>query len=268
MLHDIMFRVNLSVYTIFTMSGWQRLHASVIMEVLIMTAVCFDMEVRMIYCVEDDHSIRDLMIYTLTIAGFEAHGFADSEQFWKAMQGTELPELILLDIMLPGEDGISILRKLRFASSTATIPVIMATAKGSEYDRVIGLDLGADDYLCKPFGMMEMVSRIKVVLRRTSMNENRKILSYGAITMDQARHVVMADGREVYLTLKEYDLLKLFLEHVGMVFTRDQLLSSVWNQDYSGETRTVDVHIGTLRTKLGESGEAIRTIRGVGYRLG
>ena len=222
----------------------------------------------MIYCVEDDHSIRDLMIYTLTIAGFEAHGFADSEQFWKAMQGPEQPELILLDIMLPGEDGISILRKLRFTSSTAAIPVIMATAKGSEYDRVIGLDLGADDYLCKPFGMMEMVSRIKAVLRRTSMNEHRKILSYGAITMDQARHVVMADGREVYLTLKEYDLLKLFLEHIGMVFTRDQLLSSVWNQDYSGETRTVDVHIGTLRTKLGESGEAIHTVRGVGYRLG
>ena len=222
----------------------------------------------MIYCVEDDHSIRDLMIYTLTIAGFEAQGFADSEQFWKAMQGPEQPELILLDIMLPGEDGISILRKLRFTSSTAAIPVIMATAKGSEYDRVIGLDLGADDYLCKPFGMMEMVSRIKAVLRRTSMNEHRKILSYGAITMDQARHVVMADGREVYLTLKEYDLLKLFLEHIGMVFTRDQLLSSVWNQDYSGETRTVDVHIGTLRTKLGESGEAIHTVRGVGYRLG
>ena len=222
----------------------------------------------MIYCVEDDHSIRDLMIYTLTIAGFEAHGFADSEQFWKAMQGPEQPELILLDIMLPGEDGISILRKLRFTSSTAAIPVIMATAKGSEYDRVIGLDLGADDYLCKPFGMMEMVSRIKAVLRRTSMNEHRKILSYGAITMDQARHVVMADGREIYLTLKEYDLLKLFLEHIGMVFTRDQLLSSVWNQDYSGETRTVDVHIGTLRTKLGESGEAIHTVGGVGYRLG
>ena len=222
----------------------------------------------MIYCVEDDHSIRDLMIYTLTIAGFEAHGFADSEQFWKAMQGPEQPELILLDIMLPGEDGISILRKLRFTSSTAAIPVIMATAKGSEYDRVIGLDLGADDYLCKPFGMMEMVSRIKAVVRRTSMNEHRKILSYGAITMDQARHVVMADGREIYLTLKEYDLLKLFLEHIGMVFTRDQLLSSVWNQDYSGETRTVDVHIGTLRTKLGESGEAIHTVRGVGYRLG
>ena len=221
----------------------------------------------MIYCVEDDNSIRDLMIYTLMIAGFEAKGFADSRPFWEEMQ-TAHPELILLDIMLPGEDGISILKKLRASASTAAIPVIMATAKGSEYDRVIGLDLGADDYLCKPFGMMEMVSRIKAVLRRTANADRRSLLSYGAITMDQARHVVMVDGREIALTLKEYDLLKLFMEHIGFVFTRDQLLSSVWDQDYAGETRTVDVHIGTLRTKLGESGEAIRTVRGVGYRLG
>lgn len=221
----------------------------------------------MIYCVEDDNSIRDLMIYTLTIAGFEAKGFSDSRKFWEEMQTTQ-PELILLDIMLPGEDGITILKKLRASASTAVIPVIMATAKGSEYDRVIGLDLGADDYLCKPFGMMEMVSRIKAVLRRTTHAQKRDFLSYGAITMDQARHVVTVDGREITLTLKEYDLLKLFMEHIGFVFTRDQLLSSVWDQEYSGGTRTVDVHIGTLRTKLGESGEAIRTIRGVGYRLG
>lgn len=224
-------------------------------------------EYDMIYCVEDDNSIRDLMIYTLTIAGFEARGFADSRQFWEEMNIT-VPELILLDIMLPGEDGISILKKLRSAPATAAIPVIMATAKGSEYDRVIGLDLGADDYLCKPFGMMEMVSRIKAVLRRTTYADKRTFLSYGAITMDLSRHVAMVNGREVPLTLKEYDLLKLFMEHIGLVFTRDQLLSSVWDQDYSGETRTVDVHIGTLRTKLGESGEAIRTVRGVGYRLG
>ncbi len=221
----------------------------------------------MIYCVEDDNSIRDLMIYTLTIAGFEAVGFADSKPFWEAMK-TTTPELILLDIMLPGEDGISILKKLRSAPDTAAIPVIMATAKGSEYDRVIGLDLGADDYLCKPFGMMEMVSRIRAVLRRTTYADKRTFLSYGAITMDLSRHVAMVDGREISLTLKEYDLLKLFMEHIGLVFTRDQLLASVWDQDYSGETRTVDVHIGTLRTKLGESGEAIRTVRGVGYRLG
>lgn len=221
----------------------------------------------MIYCVEDDSSIRDLMIYTLTIAGFEAKGFADSKAFWEAMQ-TERPRLVLLDIMLPGEDGISILKKLRAAPSTASLPVIMATAKGSEYDKVIGLDLGADDYLCKPFGMMEMVSRIRAVLRRAAPGEKREYLTYGPITMDPARHVVTVGGREVSLTLKEYDLLKLFMEHVGLVFSRDQLLSSVWDQDYSGETRTVDVHIGTLRTKLGESGEAIRTVRGVGYRLG
>ena len=221
----------------------------------------------MIYCVEDDSSIRDLMIYTLTIAGFEAKGFADSKAFWEAMQ-TERPRLVLLDIMLPGEDGISILKKLRAAPSTASLPVIMATAKGSEYDKVIGLDLGADDYLCKPFGMMEMVSRIRAVLRRAAPCEKREYLTYGPITMDPARHVVTVGGREVSLTLKEYDLLKLFMEHVGLVFSRDQLLSSVWDQDYSGETRTVDVHIGTLRTKLGESGEAIRTVRGVGYRLG
>lgn len=221
----------------------------------------------MIYCVEDDSSIRDLMIYTLTIAGFEAKGFADSKAFWEAMQ-TGQPRLVLLDIMLPGEDGISILKKLRAAPSTASLPVIMATAKGSEYDKVIGLDLGADDYLCKPFGMMEMVSRIRAVLRRAAPGEKREYLTYGPITMDPARHVVTVGGREVSLTLKEYDLLKLFMEHVGLVFSRDQLLSSVWDQDYSGETRTVDVHIGTLRTKLGESGEAIRTVRGVGYRLG
>lgn len=221
----------------------------------------------MIYCVEDDSSIRDLMIYTLTIAGFQAKGFADSVEFWENMK-TVTPELILLDIMLPGEDGITILKKLRSSALTATIPVIMATAKGSEYDRVIGLDLGADDYLCKPFGMMEMVSRIRAVLRRTTYPERRSFLSYGAITMDQSRHVVLVEGREIALTLKEYDLLKLFMEHIGLVFTRDQLLASVWDQDYSGETRTVDVHIGTLRTKLGESGEAIRTVRGVGYRLG
>ena len=221
----------------------------------------------MIYCVEDDSSIRDLMIYTLTIAGFEAKCFADSKAFWEAMQ-TERPRLVLLDIMLPGEDGISILKKLRAVPSTASLPVIMATAKGSEYDKVIGLDLGADDYLCKPFGMMEMVSRIRAVLRRAAPGDKRDYLTYGPITMDPARHVVTVGGREVSLTLKEYDLLKLFMEHVGLVFSRDQLLSSVWDQDYSGETRTVDVHIGTLRTKLGESGEAIRTVRGVGYRLG
>ncbi len=220
----------------------------------------------MIYCVEDDSSIRDLEIYTLNIAGFEVRGFNDAAEFWAAVK-EEIPQLILLDIMLPGEDGISILRKLREAPETEAVPVIMATAKGSEYDRVIGLDLGADDYLCKPFSMMEMVSRIRAVLRRTEHTENRKFLTYKEIVMDTGRHTVQADGQEVQLTLKEYDLLKLFLENTGMVFTRDQLLSYVWDIDYTGETRTVDVHIGTLRTKLGRCGELIRTVRGVGYRM-
>ena len=184
----------------------------------------------MIYCVEDDNSIRDLMIYTLTLAGFETKGFADSKSFWEGIKERQ-PELILLDIMLPGEDGISVLKKLRSNTSTAAVPVIMATAKGSEYDRVIGLDLGADDYLCKPFGMMEMTSRIKAVLRRASYSERRSLLSYKAIIMDPARHAVTANGREISLTLKECDLLKLFLENIGLVFTRDQLLSSVWDQD-------------------------------------
>lgn len=220
----------------------------------------------MIYCVEDEGSIRDLMLYTLNMAGYEAQGFAGSEPFWDAMKSAR-PELIMLDIMLPGEDGISILRKLRSSPVTADIPVIMATAKGSEYDRVVGLDLGADDYLSKPFGMMEMVSRIKAVLRRTQPKGAASLLTQGDISLDPARHSVSASGREVVLTLKEYDLLKLLLEHPGQVFTREHLLSSVWGSDFIGESRTVDVHIGTLRTKLGASGRQIQTVRGVGYKL-
>lgn len=220
----------------------------------------------MIYCVEDEGSIRDLMLYTLNMAGFEAQGFASSEPFWDAMKN-ERPELILLDIMLPGEDGIAVLRRLRSSPVTADIPVIMATAKGSEYDRVVGLDSGADDYLSKPFGMMEMVSRIRAVLRRTSPKAAPPILRQGGITMDEGRHVVEADGTPITLTLKEYDLLRLFLENPGQVFTRDRLLSAVWGADYYGETRTVDVHIGTLRTKLGTAGDILQTVRGVGYKL-
>ena len=179
----------------------------------------------------------------------------------------EIPDLVMLDIMLPGEDGIAILKKLRAAPATAGIPVIMATAKDTEYDRVIGLDLGADDYLTKPFGMMEMVSRIRAVLRRTSPKAAPPILRQGGITMDEGRHVVEADGTPITLTLKEYDLLRLFLENPGQVFTRDRLLSAVWGADYYGETRTVDVHIGTLRTKLGTAGDILQTVRGVGYKL-
>lgn len=219
----------------------------------------------MIYCVEDDNAIRDLMLYTLGASGFQANGFPDSTGFWQAMT-EEKPELILLDIMLPGEDGITVLKRLRAASATANIPVIMATAKGSEFDKVIGLDTGADDYLVKPFGMMEMVARIKAVMRRTAPKTDQ-VLTCGDIVLDEVRHIVTVDGKQVVLTLKEYELLKLLMENAGQVFTRDILLSRIWGQDYLGETRTVDVHIGTLRTKLAKGGEKIETVRGVGYKM-
>lgn len=219
----------------------------------------------MIYCVEDDNAIRDLMLYTLGASGFQAKGFPDSTFFWQAMT-EEKPELILLDIMLPGEDGITVLKRLRAASATANIPVIMATAKGSEFDKVIGLDTGADDYLVKPFGMMEMIARIKAVMRRTAPKADQ-VLTCGNIVLDETRHIVTVDGKQVVLTLKEYELLKLLMENAGQVFTRDILLSRIWGQDYLGETRTVDVHIGTLRTKLAKGGEKIETVRGVGYKM-
>lgn len=219
----------------------------------------------MIYCVEDDNGIRDLMTYTFAVSGYEAKGFPDSAGLWEALH-TVRPELIMLDIMLPGEDGITILKKLRENSATADIPVIMATAKGTEYDKVIGLDLGADDYLAKPFGMMEMVSRVRAVLRRSAPHSSG-VLTVGPIALDVVRHRVTVGGNEVTLTLKEFELLRLFAENKGVVFTRDQLLAHIWGVDYIGETRTVDVHIGTLRTKLGDAGELIETVRGVGYRM-
>ena len=218
----------------------------------------------MIYCVEDDNGIRDLMTYTLAVSGYEAKGFPDSRGLSAAVRVR--PELIMLDIMLPGEDGITILKKLRENSATADIPVIMATAKGTEYDKVIGLDLGADDYLAKPFGMMEMVSRVRAVLRRSAPHSSG-VLTVGPIALDVVRHRVTVGGNEVTLTLKEFELLRLFAENKGVVFTRDQLLAHIWGVDYIGETRTVDVHIGTLRTKLGDAGELIETVRGVGYRM-
>lgn len=220
----------------------------------------------MIYCVEDDQSIRDLMLYTLNTAGFSANGFPDSVPFWAAMK-QETPELILLDIMLPGEDGIAILKELKASPLTRNIPVIMATAKDSEYDKVIGLDLGADDYLSKPFGMMEMISRIKAVLRRATPKEDAPVLMCGGITLNTVKHQVSVHDRPVTLTLKEYELLRTFMENLGKAFTREQLLSSIWGIDFVGETRTVDVHIGTLRTKLGSCGGMIATVRGVGYRM-
>ena len=220
----------------------------------------------MIFCVEDDDSIRELMVYALTSSGFKAAGFADGPSFWQAMEQTK-PELILLDIMLPGEDGVSILRRLRAAAETESLPVIMATAKGAEYDKVRGLDSGADDYLVKPFGMLEMVSRVKAVLRRSLPREQAPLLRCGEIAVDRARHLVTVQNTAVSLTLKEFELLCLFMENPGLVFTRDQLLRSIWGAEFVGESRTVDVHIGTLRTKLGQAGKYIATVRGVGYKL-
>jgi len=220
----------------------------------------------MIFCIEDDAGIRDLMLYTLTSAGFEAAGFPDGSGLFAALRETT-PELILLDIMLPGEDGITILKKLRGRAATADIPIVMASAKGTEYDKVIGLDLGADDYLAKPFGMMEMVSRVRAVLRRANPREGKKVLRAGGVQMDTGRHTVESGGRRVELTRKEYELLQTFMENIGIVFSRDQLLQRIWGTEFAGETRTVDVHIGTLRTKLGACGGCIETVRGVGYRM-
>mgnify|MGYP001107205904 FL=1 len=221
--------------------------------------------VQMIFCVEDDDAIRELMMYTLQSAGFEARGFTGGDGFFEALQEKK-PELVMLDIMLPGEDGISILKRLRAQTETSDIPVIMATAKGTEYDRVIGLDLGADDYLSKPFGMMEMLARIRAVLRRSDRGKTPALLRAGELELNTETYVVSVKGERVQLTLKEYKLLHTFMENTGRVYTRDQLLEMVWGADYIGETRTVDVHIGTLRMKLGECGDYIETVRGVGYR--
>lgn len=221
----------------------------------------------MIFCVEDDAGIRDLMIYTLNASGFRAVGFENSREFYAALADT-VPELIMLDIMLPGEDGISILKRLKADARTADIPVIMATAKGNEYDKVIGLDLGADDYLAKPFGMMEMASRVRAVLRRSGRAaEKQQLIRIGGLEMNLGEHIVTADGIRIQLTLKEFELLHTFMTSPGRAFTREQLLSSVWSEDFLGETRTVDVHVGTLRQKLGSCGKYIRTVRGVGYKL-
>lgn len=220
----------------------------------------------MIYCVEDDNSIRELILYTLRASGFEAQGFDSGEALFAALKECR-PQLILLDIMLPGMDGTEILKALRSGSATRSIPVIFATAKGTEFDKVNGLDLGADDYLTKPFGMMEMVARVRAVLRRVSPKEQNTKLVVPPMEMDISAHTLKIDGNPVELTLKEFELLKLFMETPGRVYAREQLLERIWGTEYYGETRTVDVHIGTLRTKLGSCGEYIRTVRGVGYRL-
>ena len=221
---------------------------------------------RMIWCVEDDPSIREIEVYALHSTGLEARGFADGAEFWEALE-KEQPELVILDVMLPGEDGVAILKRLRADEWYRDIPVIMATARSTEFDKVQSLDLGADDYITKPFGMMEMVSRVKAVLRRSQPKQTVALLKLDGLTLDESQHTVTIDGQRITLTYKEYELLRLFLSHPGMAFSREQLLQTVWNTDYAVETRTVDMHIRTLRQKLGDYGRYIETIRGVGYRL-
>ena len=221
----------------------------------------------MIYCVEDDDNIRELVIYTLETTGLKARGFGEGSAFMEAL-AFDTPELILLDIMLPGDDGLELLKKLKSSPKTKGIPVIMVTAKGTEYDKVIGLDSGADDYVTKPFGMMELVSRIKAVLRRSGKVEDRIDMELSGVRMDIKKHEVTVDGKQVALTLKEFELLEKLMRNQGIVLTRDQLLTEIWGYDFDGETRTVDVHIRTLRQKLGVKGEIIQTVRGVGYRVG
>lgn len=221
----------------------------------------------MIFCVDDDNTIREIEVYTLLQTGFEAKGFSDGEALFEALK-TETPDLIVLDIMLPGKDGMEILKEIRSNPETERIPVIMATAKGTEIDKIQGLDKGADDYLVKPFGTMEMVSRIKAVLRRCKREENTSdTLTIGNIMLKDDEHKVMVNGKRVTLTLKEYELLKTFMLNLGIVFSRDKLLSLVWGVDHAVESRTVDMHIKTLRQKLGEEGKHIETVIGVGYRM-
>lgn len=220
----------------------------------------------MIWCVEDDASIRDIEVYTLSSTGFEARGFDDGVSFWSALQ-TQKPDLVVLDVMLPGVDGIELLQRMKASAELRTIPVVMATAKGAEYDRIRGLDLGADYYLVKPFGVMELVSCVKAVLRRCRPDKAAHLLRSGGLVVYLDAHTVTVDGARVALTYKEFELLRLFLSHPGMAFTRDQLFQEVWGMDFCGETRTVDMHIRTLRQKLGPYGRRIETVRNVGYRM-
>ena len=219
----------------------------------------------MIWCVEDDAGIRDIEMYALNAAGFETRGFEDGTACWEALK-REKPELIVLDVMLPGMDGVEILSRMKKSVEYNSIPVILATAKGQEYDRIHGLDLGADDYIVKPFSVMEMVSRVKAVLRRIQPQQTAKLLQTGGLTVNLDEHTVFVDGKRVRLTYKEFELLHLFLSHPGMVYTREQLFSQVWNMDYMGDSRTLDSHIRTLRQKLEDYGRNIETVRNVGYR--
>lgn len=225
----------------------------------------------MIYCVEDDLGIRELIVYSLENTGLDAKGFEDGQELLDELKNGKRPDLILLDIMLPGEDGISILKILRGDKSTQKIPVILLTAKNSEYDKVIGLDTGADDYVTKPFGIMELLSRIKAVLRRSSDDtkqlEKNSVYSVDNVVLNTKKHSVKVDNQTIGLTLKEFELLYLLMRNQGLVLTRDIILQQIWGYDFDGETRTIDVHIRTLRQKLGQNGDIIKTVRGVGYRI-
>ncbi|MEG1687367.1 MAG: response regulator transcription factor [Angelakisella sp.] len=220
-----------------------------------------------IYCVEDDESIRELVLYALRSGGYETAGFEDAAGLMTALREQPLPALILLDIMLPGEDGLIILKRLRQNADTAGVPVIMVTAKASEYDRVKGLDQGADDYITKPFGVMELMSRVRAVLRRVNNNFSPETLLLNDITVDISRHVVTVGGEEVTLTFKEFELLTYLIKNIGLVLSREKLMEAVWGFDFEGESRTVDMHIKSLRQKLGDAGESIQTVRGVGYKI-
>ncbi len=220
----------------------------------------------MIWCVDDDNTIRDIEVYTLEQTGFKARGFADGISMLEALK-TEIPELIILDIMMPEMDGLEVLKKLRSESAYKDIPVIMATAKGTEMDKISGLNSGADDYLVKPFGVMEMVARVKAVLRRTAKEEAAGDITVGNITLKKTEHKVIANGERVELTHKEFEMLSLFMHNPNMVFSRDKLMSEIWGVDYIGETRTIDMHIKTLRQKLGDCGAQIKTVIGVGYKM-
>ena len=220
----------------------------------------------MIWCVEDDASIRDIEVYALKASGYESRGFEDGSAFWDALQ-TEQPDLVVLDVMLPGADGVELLRRMRGDARFRAIPVVMATAKSAEIDKIQGLDLGADYYLTKPFGVMELVSCVRAVLRRCEARPVEHLLKLGGLCVNLDQHTVSIDGKDVALTFKEFELLKLFLSNPGIAFTRDQLFSKVWGEDFCGESRTIDTHILTLRQKLGPYGDAIKTVRNVGYRL-
>ena len=221
----------------------------------------------LIYLLEDDKSIRDFVVYALNNSGMDIEGFSKPSDFWKAVMKKQ-PSLLLLDIMLPEEDGLSILKKIRDRPETKKLPVIMLTAKGTEYDKIIGLDSGADDYVSKPFGVMELVSRIKALLRRSGEEERKKEYKIGGLYVCPSKHIVKVNGENVSLTLKEFELLCLLIENSGTVFTRDQIFDAIWGYDFDGENRTLDVHVRTLRQKLGEYGSIIETVRGIGYKMG